>query len=78
MQDYNYLLLLITTTATPIITRAAIAPTNASISTLDMPLDGVLVAALDVYVMVCYMLDPFMLSDPDNGATMYPVILLIL
>ena len=53
MQDYNYLLLLITTTAIPIITRAAIAPTNASISTLDMPLDGVLAVALDVYVMVC-------------------------
>ena len=78
MQDYNYFLLLITATATPIITRAAIAPTIASISTLDMPLDGILVEALDVNVIVCDMLDPFMLSDPDNGATLYPVILLTL
>ena len=61
-----------------ILTVSAIAPTNASISTLEMPLDGVLVAALDVYVMVCDMLDPFMLSDPDNGATLYPVLLLTL
>ena len=78
MRDYNYFLLLITATATPIITRAAIAPTIASISTLDMPLDGILVEALDVNVIVCDMLDPFMLSDPDNGATLYPVILLTL
>lgn len=66
MQDYNYLHLLTTATATPIITRAAIAPSTAYISTLDMALDGFLVEALDVNVMVCDMLDPFMLSDPEN------------
>ena len=31
-----------------------------------MALDGFLVEALDVNVMVCDMLDPFMLSDPEN------------